>query len=681
MAYSPLLTLYVGRTATTGTPSQTLNLPTNTATSVSTTPDLEFTGVTSRGDQNISYEIQIDTVNTFNSQIKGYTPAFVEGQSVTNSTNTAVTPPFTNSFAVGQLVVVTAMYSGGANATQSIFDNASPSNQYNFIAGASGQVVSGGAYIAVYYSIIRTAKTSPTVTIQYNSAATNIAVTAQYFNGFVGTPILDISKLSVNTTSTTVTSGASGSTTQANELVVGMGVYDYGTNTTYSLGSGYSNLTQANDATNSVTAAMESKIVSAIGAQTATFTLATTNVNGGAVVSFYDSANAVPIIDKFSNTDMGFADITNGSNTSPFPSGEQIGYTPTSSLTASTTYYWRTQQIVPIGNVNYYKGWSSTFSFTTAAAAPSASIAQVAATITATGGTQVVAAVGDVAIAQTAATVTATGGTQAVASKQIVAISQSAATITASGGTQTLATVQNATIAQTAATLTVNGGTQSIGSVIDTGVTQLAATLTVSGGTQTVSAVQKVSIAQTAATLTVTGGVQAVATVNDKNITQVAATLTVTGGTQVVVAGSVASISLAQLAANLTATGGTQAVVSVQKVSIAQLAANLTGMGGIQVITGARDVLIAQLAASLTGNGGTQAVASTALINVLVSQVGASITAHGGTQSIVAVARLGRIEVYNGSSFALHPVNVWDGSTWVRRKFQYYDGTKWVTTL
>lgn len=87
-------------------------------------------------------------------------------------------------------------------------------------------------------------------------------------------------------------------------------------------------------------------------------------------------------------------------------------------------------------------------------------IAQVAATLTFTGGTQTFATVNDVSIAQVAATLTLTGGTQAFATINDVAIAQSAATLTFAGGTQAVATVNNVTVAQVAAVLTFAGGVQ-----------------------------------------------------------------------------------------------------------------------------------------------------------------------------------------------------------------------------
>lgn len=113
-----------------------------------------------------------------------------------------------------------------------------------------------------------------------------------------------------------------------------------------------------------------------------------------------------------------------------------------------------------------------------------ARIAQIAAALTATGGTQVVAVVQDASVAQVRAALTATGGVQAVASVQKVAIAQAHATLTATGGTQVVASVRIVAIIQVAATLTVTGGTQVVVGRTASAIVQLAATLFVTGGVQ-----------------------------------------------------------------------------------------------------------------------------------------------------------------------------------------------------
>jgi hypothetical protein len=189
-------------------------------------------------------------------------------------------------------------------------------------------------------------------------------------------------------------------------------------------------------------------------------------------------------------------------------------------------------------------------------------------------------------VAQVHATLTFTGGTQSIATVQDVATSQSAATLTFTGGTQSVATVQNSAVSQSGATLTLTGGTQAVAAHISTSAAQSAASLTFTGGTQSIASVQDVSIAQSAATLTLTGGTQAVTAVQVASTSQSAATITFTGGTQAVAAGSIISSSVSQVGATLTLTGGTQTLATVQDVSISQTYASLTFTGGTQSVTG-----------------------------------------------------------------------------------------------
>lgn len=76
-------------------------------------------------------------------------------------------------------------------------------------------------------------------------------------------------------------------------------------------------------------------------------------------------------IEKFSETpDATFTDVTNGADTHPFASGDQVKYTIQAgdTLANSTTYYWRVRGKDPTGS-NIYGNWSAVRSFTTLAGA------------------------------------------------------------------------------------------------------------------------------------------------------------------------------------------------------------------------------------------------------------------------------------------------------------------------
>lgn len=268
--------------------------------------------------------------------------------------------------------------------------------------------------------------------------------------------------------------------------------------------------------------------------------------------------------------------------------------------------------------------------------AVNATVAQVAALVTATGGTQTIATVNNIAITQAAAVVTAAGGTQSVNGVNNIAISQVAAAITATCGTQAVAVIVSASVTQVAATVTATCGTQVVATSNVVAIAQVAAVVTAQGGTQNLQNVQSAAIFQVAATVTATGGTQAVLAGNSISIAQVAATITATGGTQTVLGTSF--VSIAQVAATITATGGTQVIAARISTSIAQVAAVVTATGGTQAVLSASNASIAQVTANVTATGGVQASAASNFISI--SQVAANITATGGTQSIVTTNSL-----------------------------------------
>lgn len=74
------------------------------------------------------------------------------------------------------------------------------------------------------------------------------------------------------------------------------------------------------------------------------------------------TSSAAPILDTVSATDPGFTDTSNGADTDPFASGDSVSYTVQSAL-ASGTYYWRVRAIDPSGT-DAYSTWATTQSFT-----------------------------------------------------------------------------------------------------------------------------------------------------------------------------------------------------------------------------------------------------------------------------------------------------------------------------
>ncbi len=66
-----------------------------------------------------------------------------------------------------------------------------------------------------------------------------------------------------------------------------------------------------------------------------------------------------------SGVDSGFADVTNGADTSPYASGDTIQYTVQSALTSGVTYWWRVRARDPdIGDSNIWSEYNTPQSFT-----------------------------------------------------------------------------------------------------------------------------------------------------------------------------------------------------------------------------------------------------------------------------------------------------------------------------
>lgn len=516
-------------------------------------------------------------VFTFADTTVNPTIQFVEGQVKNATASPAAFPLLGSSIAVGDLIVVEAGGDGGQTGDVSgITDTFG--NTYHQVPSFDFANGAGTLNMDAWYTVVTTAGAHNIVSVAFVAANENFNGVIQHFNGFIGTPTLDQAAKSSNTTSTTVTSTASGATAQATEIVVGMGIHA-STTTTWTLGAGYTNLTTSEIAARGV--AMESKLVTSTGAQTATFTLGATKVNMGALLTFYDAASGT-----------------------------------------------------------------------------SASVTQVAANVTATGGTQAVATTNFGAVTQSAANVTATGGTQVVSATVIasVSITQVAANITATGGTQAVATSNFVTITQVHGTITATGGTQSIATTSFVSVTQVAANVTATGGTQLSQ--QFVADAQVAANAVVTGGTQVVTSVQNVAITQVHATLTATGGTQVIATSNF--VTLTQVAGVVTATGGTQVVASKQVVAITQVHGTLTATGGTQSVNAVQAAAIAQIAAVITATGGTQVAIS--LMGAFITQVAASILARTGVNSVnITVVFSPQLGIILGSPASTSTLN--DSST------------------
>lgn len=185
---------------------------------------------------------------------------------------------FGSSTTTGNLIVVTVSDNGGVtNGITSVTD--SKGNTYTKIPNESD----GSSTLSMWYAKNITGGASHTVTIAWNtSLVSQASFIAQEFSGSDTTSPLD-RYTSAHSTSTTPSSGATPTTTTDAQLVVA-GVAYFSTNTTTTLGSGYSNL--ASTGITNANVSMESKVISSAAAQTGTFTLAASKSWAAGVATF-----------------------------------------------------------------------------------------------------------------------------------------------------------------------------------------------------------------------------------------------------------------------------------------------------------------------------------------------------------------------------------------------------------
>lgn len=420
----------------------------------------------------------------------------------------------------------------------------------------------------------------------------------------------------------------------------------------------------------------------------------TTGYAYGGEVSFTTNPGT-PLIDAISDLNLGFTDDITGNaddkllledgvsrllledGTSKlvinysYPQNDYVTYTPAAdvaSLNASTVYYWRVRQRVSGGG---FGPWSETRSFTTAASAPSGVVAQIAANLVLTPGTQVVVTSNIVSVAQVSANLVLSPGTQAVATSRFSTVAQVGATLTLNPGTQAVASVRIVSIAQVGANLVLTGGTEVVATTNFGSVAQVSANLVLTGGTQVPSI--GAPIAQVSANLVLNPGTQAVASSRIAAVTQVSANLVLSPGTQAVNAGFVAVI--AQIGATLTLTPGTQAVSSVQKVALAQAAANLVLTAGTQAVAAARVATVAQISKNLVLTPGTQAF--TAVSSSAIAQIAANLILSPGTEVVIGQI-VGGLWWWNGVAWVPKAIKVWNGTSWVIKPLKKWTGSSWV---
>jgi hypothetical protein len=296
-------------------PTVALNTPADTATGISTTPTLEFTG-TDPGDDDVRYNVQVDTVNTFDSQVD---TTVIDSASGTGSLNPTISS------------TVTIYYA------QAFTHNGDPISQVKFPARKTG---------------------SPTG-----------IMTAEFFDidsGTYGTnakPADNPTPLASSTNSIDITTITAGVFDDPQEIVF---TFD---NDVVSSGEYFVALKVAHSSSDN-----SNKILGTTATHDGNRAV---SVDGGSNWSISSgdlsfevlTGSSLPLLNKVSGTDAGFANTVTGGDTDPFNSGEKADYDVQAGdeLDASTEYFWRVRAIDPSGS-NTYGDWSATRSFTTEAA-------------------------------------------------------------------------------------------------------------------------------------------------------------------------------------------------------------------------------------------------------------------------------------------------------------------------
>lgn len=285
-------------------PTVALNAPSDTGTVTSTTPDLLFTGTDVQSDD-IEYEVQVDTVSTFDSKLDFYSESnYAATWGMASSTYTS--------------------------AGQSIVGNGRKLNSIKFYlsktAGATGAMT-----VELYAH-------SGTFGVSSLPAGTALATAT----------VIDASTLNTSPALVEFTFPSPYTLEKDNYYCI---ILSYSGSTQIGLGRDYSSPTAPG---NFIT------FVGVYGWQSWP--------TNDAIYYIYTDGDA-PLFDKLSATpDAAFTDVTNGADTHPFASGDQVKYTVQSGdvLTNGNTYYWRVRGLDPSGS-NTYGAWSTTRSFTVSA--------------------------------------------------------------------------------------------------------------------------------------------------------------------------------------------------------------------------------------------------------------------------------------------------------------------------
>lgn len=340
-------------------PTTALNSPADSATGVSTTPVLDFTGTDADGND-VRYNVQVAT-GSF-ADITRTTLTNGNQNGTLTSVDTASVSPSAN-----KLQLLSFSVRNGSNVTPTISSVTGCNLTWELVDSIAFDTSASSLRKLFVYRALGSSPTTGAITIDLGGTDTDVTWSLEEFTGMDTSGTNGSGAIVQSTTnkdeagsasSLTVTLGAFSSEANAT-----FGVFGTGNDTDgHVVGSGF---TLAGNSPGAGVNGLSTTTEFRLDNDTSVDMTLTSGVQFGGIA--IEIKNAVqPLIDAVSGTDSGFANPDNGGDTDPFTSGENIQYTVQSALSNSTVYYWRVRGIDPSGS-NSYGAWATARSFTVTA--------------------------------------------------------------------------------------------------------------------------------------------------------------------------------------------------------------------------------------------------------------------------------------------------------------------------
>lgn len=198
--------------------------------------------------------------------------------------STTSTAAFAATTTVGNAIIV-GLTNDSVTAVTSVSDTAG--NTYSKVIG---QLVNTEVAIWVAYNI----SSAASVVVSFVCGSNDGTIWAQEWAGLSTTSAADQTAVNTASTAGAITIGTTSTTTVANELVFAIASVDVAPGWGFTVGSGYSNFSQLT--TSFIGAAIETAVISSIGAQSPGITLANPNLMTwrSAVATFKQAPTAIP---------------------------------------------------------------------------------------------------------------------------------------------------------------------------------------------------------------------------------------------------------------------------------------------------------------------------------------------------------------------------------------------------